>query len=67
MKNNLFVSLCAFLILASVIGWSIPVRILVGANAVIILVECIGKVWRICHGRKEEQENENIFGSKGTV
>ena len=41
MKNFWMISLCALLIIASVIGWNIPIRIAVGANAVLILINVI--------------------------
>ncbi len=38
------ISLCVLLIIASVIGWSIPIRIAVGANAIVILINVIYKL-----------------------
>ncbi len=44
MKNFWMISLCALLIIASVIGWNIPIRIAVGANAIVILINVIYKL-----------------------
>ena len=40
MKNNFFwlITLCVFLTTATVTGWSIPLRIAVVANALVVLV-----------------------------
>ena len=39
MKKNLFIPLCAFLIMAANIGWTMPVRFLVGATAALIIAD----------------------------
>ena len=35
MKKNLFIPLCAFLIMAANIGWTMPIRFLVGVTSVL--------------------------------
>ena len=55
MKNFWFVSLCALLIILSVIGPSVPLRIAIAANAVLILMDVILQVRRFCNGRKKEK------------
>ena len=39
MKKNLFIPLCAFLIMAANIGWTMPIRFLVGATAALIIAD----------------------------
>ena len=48
MKNFWFVTLCALLIAASVLGMSLPLRVAIGANAVLILVFIVRSLvaWR---------------------
>ena len=46
MKNFWWISLCALLIIASVIGWSISIRIAVGANAIVIAMDIVKTIWR---------------------
>lgn len=55
MKDFWFVTLCAFLIAASVFGLSIPLRIAIGANACIILLDVARQIWGIRHGTEEEK------------
>lgn len=41
MKNSnfWFLTLCALLVVASVNGWSLPLRIAAGANALVVLMD----------------------------
>lgn len=39
MKKNLFIPLCAFLIMAATIGWTMPIRFLVGVTAALIIAD----------------------------
>lgn len=39
MKKNLFIPLCAFLVMAANIGWTTPIRFLVGATAALIIAD----------------------------
>ncbi len=55
MKKFWFVSLCALLIIASAVGWNIPIRIAVGANAVVILINIVKCIREVCNGRKEKE------------
>lgn len=55
MKNFWFVTLCAFLIASLTIGMSLPLRIAIGANAVLIIMDAVRQMWRICRGRKKEE------------
>jgi len=39
-KNNFWIlTLCALLLIGSATGWSIPIRVAVAANAVLVLIE----------------------------
>ena len=55
MKNFWFVTLCALLIAASAFGLSLPLRVAIAANAVLILVFIVRRLimWRRCaHAQK---------------
>lgn len=53
-KNFWLITLCVFLIMASVLGLSIPLRVAIGLNAILIILDVL-KDWRRIHrGRKEE-------------
>ncbi len=55
-KNNFwFVTLCALLIASAYIGLNAFMRIAIGANAVVILIEVIAKIRRFNNGRKEAE------------
>ena len=56
MKNFWWISLCALLVIASVIGWIIPVRIAVGANAIVILLDIIKTIWRYRNGGRKKED-----------
>ena len=62
MKNFWFISLCAFLIIAAVIGWDLWIRIAVGANALVILLDVAREVWRLYYGKRKEKNN-NVHNS----
>ena len=55
MKDFWFITLCVLLIIASVIGWNIPVRIAVAANAVLILADVVCRIWRLHKNGKREK------------
>lgn len=55
MKKIWLITLCALLILAALLGLNIPLRIAIGANAVLILIDLIRKIWRSRNGRTEEK------------
>ena len=39
-KNNFWIlTICALLLIGSAIGWSVPIRVAVAANAVVVLIE----------------------------
>ena len=55
LKNFWFVTLCALLIAASAFGLSLPLRVAIGANAVLILADVVCRLvaWRRCsHAQK---------------
>ena len=54
MKKIWILSLCALLVLSVEIGLSVPLRIAIGANAMLILVDVAKRVWRYKDGSKEE-------------
>lgn len=55
MKKFWFVSLCALLIIASAVGWNVPIRIAVGANAIVILINIGKNIREVCNGRTEKE------------
>lgn len=41
-KNNFWIlTLCALLLIGSTTGWSVPIRVAVAANAVVVLIEAV--------------------------
>ena len=46
MKNSdfWFITLCALLVIGSVTGWNIPLRIAVMANALVVLLDVVKKI-----------------------
>ena len=52
-SNFWFLTLCALLIIASVNGWSIPLRIAVASNALVVLIDVARRVWPL---RKHSEE-----------
>ena len=46
-------TLCALLAVASVIGWSLPLRIAVVANALVVLIGIVRRLWAHFKGSKE--------------
>ena len=56
MKNTWLFILCALLLIVTIVGWTIPMRILVGATAVAILANCIIELWRMRNGKKNDTE-----------
>ena len=44
-SNFWFLTLCALLIIAGVNGWSVPLRIAVAANALVVLIDVARRVW----------------------
>ena len=55
MKKIWLISLCVLLVIASVIGWNIPLRIAIGTNAAIILIDVIIRIWRMKNGREKKK------------
>ena len=58
MKNSnfWFLTLCALLVIASVNGWSIPLRIAVVANALVILMDVARGAWKLLKHSEEVQQ-----------
>ena len=54
MKNTWLFILCALLLIVTIVGWTIPMRILVGITATAILVNCIIELWRMRNGKKND-------------
>ena len=55
MKKIWFISLCALLILATSFGLSVPLRVAIGANAIVILIDIIVRIRRLHNGTTEEK------------
>ena len=56
MLNNFwFISLCALMIISANVGLTIPLRIALAANAVIILVDVFKKARRLYNERSKEE------------
>lgn len=55
MKKIWIISLCALLIFATSFGLSVPLRVAIGANAILILVDVIRRIRRLHNGRAEEK------------
>ncbi len=53
MKKILLLTLCALLLIVAAFGLSIPVRILLGANAILLLIDVAKSIWGWSHGREE--------------
>lgn len=54
-RNNFWVlTLCVFMLLAANIGLNLPLRIAIGANGVVILLEVIKQTKEILNGRKKK-------------
>lgn len=45
-SNFWFLTLCVLLVIAGVNGWSIPLRVAVVANAVVVLMEVVRKIYK---------------------
>jgi hypothetical protein len=56
MKNTWLFILCALLLIVTIVGWTIPMRILVGITAAAILINCIIELWRMKNGKKNDTE-----------
>ena len=57
MLNNFwFISLCALMIIAANVGLSIPLRIALAANAVIILLDVFKRARRLYNERSKEEK-----------
>lgn len=55
MKKNWIVTLCALLIFSVLFGLSVPLRIAIGANAILIFVNIVKRVRGAHNGRTEEK------------
>lgn len=54
-KNSFWIlTLCVFMLFAVNAGLSLPLRIAIGANGVVILLEVIKQTKEILNGRKEK-------------
>lgn len=55
-KNDFWViSLVALIVLSACIGLSLPLRIALAVNAVIVLIDVINRIRRIKNGRGKEE------------
>ena len=55
-KSNFWlINLCVLLILSANIGLSIPLRIAIGANAVVIMIDVIKGARRLYNERRKEK------------
>ena len=57
MKNSnfWFITLCALLVIASVNGWNLPLRIAVVANALVVLLDVARSAWTLFEHSGGEQ------------
>lgn len=46
-SNFLFLSLCVLLLIASVNGWNLPLRVAAIANAVMVLADVVRRAWKL--------------------
>lgn len=56
-KNDFwFLSLCALIVISANTGLNIPLRIALGANAIVVLIDVAKTARRICNERNEEKK-----------
>ncbi len=55
MKNFWIFSLCVFLLAAVNLGLSLPLRVAIAANAVIVLFDVAKQAWGWLHGRRSHK------------
>ncbi len=60
------ITLCVLLILSSILEPSIPLRIAIGANAIIIIINLINKV-REEYSERFKKKNQNLDRGEGTL
>ena len=53
------ITLCALLVIAGVNGWSLPLRIAVAANAVVVILEVVHTILSY-RNNNEEEDNDGI-------
>lgn len=54
-KSNFWLlSLAVLWIIGIACSWTVPIRIALAANAVVVLMNTIVEGWRLFHGRKEK-------------
>lgn len=56
MKNFWFITLCVLLIFAAVFGLNFPLRVAIGANAILILMDVIRQIRRLYNGKTEKEK-----------
>ena len=47
-------------------GLSVPLRVAIGANAIVILIDIIRRIRRL-HNGTEEEKNQNIIGGEKSL
>lgn len=61
-KSNFWtLTLCALLIIASATGWSVPLRVAIGANAAVVLIEVAREafaLYKVNKGQGEKHGNQ---------
>ena len=67
MMKFFLLSACALVIIASVVGLSIPLRIALIANFVIIIIDIVIKIWRYNNGNPRKKKNNDIDSGKSQV
>ena len=55
MKNFGLIAMCVLLIAVARFGLSIPLRIALVANAILIIIDIICSIWRFDDGREESK------------
>jgi len=55
MKKICLITLCVLLIMAALLGLNIPLRIAIGANAILIFIDIIKRIFGGSNGRTKEK------------
>lgn len=67
MMKFFLLSACALIVIASIVGLNIPLRIALVANAIIIIIDIIIKIWRRNNGKNRKEKNKDIDSSKKPI
>ena len=67
MMKFFLLSACALIVIASIVGLNIPLRIALVANAIIIIIDIIIKIRRRNNGKSRKEKNKDIDSSKKPI